>query len=186
MSTTIDLLSDSLPQPGGGGLQRVRLDENETILIPFTSTAVPISLHYVSDDDLGYTPCGGSGCILCAAGMHCTEHVMLPVYNPTTGEVEVLLASTAMRPGSLLPQVKAVLKSKKPTILFVTRAGKKFTVSTADIPEDADHGEEAIAAFTTAMAAGSIELTSAYPAYDADLLKTLPSIATKLKLKGLA
>ena len=187
MTTSIDLLSDSgPPQSGGSYLQRVYLGEDEALVIPFTSTAEPIRLHYVEDEGLGYVPCGGPGCVPCAAGFHFTEHVQLPVYNPASGKVEVLVATTAMRPGSLLPQVKAVLKAAKPVVMIVKREGKKFTVATADIPADADHGETAIAAFTKALAEGSVTMASAFPAYDADLLKNLPSVATKLKFKGLA
>ncbi len=187
MSDTIDLLSDqNLPESGGSGLQRVRLNEDETILIPFTSTAEPIKLHYVEDDSLGYIPCGGTGCILCAAGFHFTDNVQLPVYNPASGAVEVLLATNSMRPGSLLPQVKAVLKARKPLVMFVKRSGSKFTVSTGDIPADADRGESVIAAYLAAVTANPVKLSSVFPVYDEELLRNLPSVATKLKLKGLA
>jgi len=185
MSHIVNLLTDEGMPQAATGLQRVKISESETPVYPFAASGELISLHYLDDEELGYVPCGGKGCVLCAIGLHRTEHVLLPVYNPSTGAVEVLLASTSQRPGSLLPPLKAILKAGRPVVVFLTRNGKKFTVSSGAIPADADHGESAIAAFNTAYAAKEFKLESVFPVYDADLLKELPSVKSKRKIKGL-
>ncbi len=64
----------------------IRLDANETIIIPFTSDLAPVKIHYCAEPEIrSYVRCHGSNCILCQSRPHeGWSRFLLPVvYVPT-------------------------------------------------------------------------------------------------------
>src|SRR4051812_11496006 len=85
-------------------LDLVRLDSNQTAVIPFTSDGTQVAIHYCDQGDSpGYVHCNGPDCVLCRAGRKPDERVLLPVYLPAIQRVGVLAISPATAPGTLRP-----------------------------------------------------------------------------------
>ena len=56
-------------EPEAAELSAVRLDGNETSIIPFTSSMLRVDLHFLDFRDYrGYARCNGKGCLLCRIG----------------------------------------------------------------------------------------------------------------------
>jgi hypothetical protein len=166
-------------------LEVVKLDDNETAIIPFTAEGEKAELHYCSEDEIkGYVHCNGPGCVLCRIGRKLEKRSMLPVYLPMAGYVAILLVSPSRRPYSLLPQITNILKSDKPMVAFVTRAGFKYTVSQVELKDDEDGGEAVIQRFLDEYEAGLHDLSTVCQSIENDELANIESISRMLKLKG--
>lgn len=167
-------------------LEVVRLNENETAIVPFSAEGETVLLHYCEEAEIGgYVQCNEDGCVLCRAGRKPDSRTLIPVYVPAARAVGVLPVSPSLRPHALLPQLQPVLTAKKPMVAFIKKDGPaKFIVSSAELPKDADGGEEVIVAFLNRWEAGEITLESAFQKIANDQLKTVPGIARILELKG--
>ena len=182
---TIDVL-DLLHSAEGGGLELVRLGQDETALIFFTSDVEQVTLHYCEEVDIGgYIHCAGDDCTLCRIGRKRDERVLLPAYSPTARQVQLLPVSRSLRPQALLPQLAEVLKSKDPQVCFIRREGFRFFVSISPLPADIDAGAAAIEEFLAQSKSGTISLAGVYPTLANEQLREVPEIARRLKLKGL-
>ena len=180
----IDLLSYT-SQTAEASLEVVRLDDNETALILFTTAIEKIDLHYCHKAEIrGYVPCNREGCVLCRIGRKIDTRLLTPVYLPASQTVAILPVGKSLRPGALLPQLGNVLKSTKPMVMFVKRDAGKYTVATRELTDDIDAGEVVIQKFTTAYDAGKITLTSVYSRIANEELENVPDIARLLALKG--
>jgi hypothetical protein len=170
----------------GAALQLVRLDANETVLVPFTSDAAEAQIHYCEEPEIrGYVLCNGADCALCRAGRKAEGRMLLPVYLPAGEAVGVLPVSGSVRPGSLRPQLLPVLRSGKPMALLVSKPDRaKFTVSSRELTEGMDDGAQVIAAFRTRFEAGEVDLTAVYPRLDNAILAEVPGVAKMLRFKG--
>ena len=165
-------------------LERVKLDENETALVLFTTEGESAAVHYCDEHEIrGYVLCAEDRCILCRIGRKREDRRLLPVYLPTSYQVAVLSIGTSLRPNALLPQIASILQAEKPLVAFVTRHGPKFTVSTSELPEDADAGELTIQEFLEH--ADNVELTSIFQRLDNSQLASVPGIAEMARLKGI-
>ncbi len=164
----LDVLSDD----SGPGLERVRLNENQTAILPFTKKGVRCSIHYCDALEVhDYILCLGRDCLLCRTGKKSDERFLLPVFLPASHCVAVLPVSTSLRPNALLPQLGNILKAEKPTVAFVSRDGPKFSVSSSPLPDDADAGEEQIKRFLKDYEDGKIDLVSVFQHLENDQLK---------------
>lgn len=173
--------------PMGPVLEVVRLGSDETPLIPFTSKAERVTLHYCNEPEInGYVQCNGTGCALCKIGKRRDERLLIPVYLPAAAAVGVLPISPALRPHALFPQLAAVLKADKPMVAFVSRDRDRYTVSTAAIGPDTDAGDATIKAFLTEQAAGRIKLSSVMATFTNEQLAGVPAVARMLALRGAA
>jgi hypothetical protein len=163
----------------------VQLGDNESAVIPFTADGVKVEIHYCPEPDIrAYVFCNGPDCVLCRIGRKKESRNLIPVYSPTGGDVAVLPVGPSLRPHALLPQLAKVLKAGQPTVMFVTRQQDRFTVSTRELEEDVDGGEDVIEAFKVEFDAGHIDLASVYSRIPDEQLAMLPEIARMLALKG--
>lgn len=181
-----DILAAGDANPATGGMESVRIGSDEVAVIFFTSTSMPVSTHYLEDEEArGYMRCGGKkGCLLCQAGMKPSSHILLPVYVPEASTVQVLMVSAALRAKALLPQVKAVLRSRQPCISFIQKmTSTYFAVTSRPLTASDEDGAAAIKAFLAMKPMP--DLRAILNRYDVEVIKAIPRIAAKLKVKGL-
>lgn len=69
-------------------------------------------------------------------------------------------------------------------VMFITRDGAKYTVSTADLQKDVDGGEAAIKRFLDEYEAGKHILAAVYPRIDNEQLASVEEITRMMSLKG--
>lgn len=180
-------ISTLVSTPEANVLEVVRLSADELPLVFFTDEGEQVALHYCHEPDIGsYVHCAEDGCVLCQIGRGRQERVLLPVYVPTASQVQVLSASTSLRPNALLPQLAEVLAAEEPCVVFVRRERWQHFVSVRPFPPDADAGESAIKQFQARCESDAVQLGSVYPRLDNAQLKALPEIEQLLTLKGLA
>lgn len=166
-------------------LEVVRLGSDETAIIPFTADSEAVDLHYCSESEINsYVVCNGPDCVLCRIGRKRDQRLLLPVYLPAAGCVGILPVSRSLRPFALLPQIFNVLKAGKPMVMFVTREGAKYTVSTTELQKDLDAGETAIRRFLDDYEGGLHVLSAVYPSIDNEQLASVEEIARMMLLKG--
>jgi hypothetical protein len=186
MSKKINLLEVAAGESVEPTLEVVRLGSDETAIIPFTANSEEVDLHYCEETEIkGYVICNGDGCTLCRIGRKRDKRLLLPVYLPAAGCVGILPVSRSLRPFALLPQISTVLKAEEPMVMFVTRDGAKYTVSTAELPKDVDGGEAAIKRFLEDYEASIVNLTSVYPKIENEQLADVEEIGRMMALKGM-
>jgi hypothetical protein len=186
--TRIDVLEawDEDAAAGDLPIGLVRLNQDEMALIPFTSEAHTVKLHYCDDPEVkGYVQCNGADCLLCRIGRSPEERTLLPVYLPTGRSVAVLAISPSSRPGALRPQLMPILRAGNRVVLLIRRPDRTtFTVSTVELQDGTDDGAEIIADFQRRWEASQVDLTSVYPRLANHDMAGLASVATLMKLKG--
>lgn len=171
---------DNLP------LEIIRMNNDESAIIPFTSKTTPVDLHFCPEGEInGYVKCNGGDCVLCRIGRKIEKKLLAPVYNATSGVVGILPISHSLRPYALLPQYSHVLKSGRPMVMFVKREGAKYTVSTTEVGEDVDVGEVAIKQFLEEYKAGMHDFSAVYPKIGNEELGRVDEIARMMALKGI-
>ena len=184
-SNKINLLDIAIDETAESRLEVVRLGNDETAIIPFTADSEAVDLHYCSETEIkGYVRCNGTDCVLCRIGRNKDPRFLSPVYLPAAGCVGILPVSRSLRPFALLPQILNVMKADKPMVMFVTREGGKYTVSTADLGKDVDGGEAVIKRFLDDYEAGLHDLTAVYPHIDNEQLANVEEIGRMMNLKG--
>lgn len=184
-SNKVNLLDVAAAEAAESLLEMVRLGNDETAIIPFTADSEAVDLHYCSETEInGYVVCNGPDCVLCRIGRKRDQRLLLPVYLPAAGCIGILPVSRSLRPFALLPQISNVLKAGKPMVMFVTREGAKYTVSTAELRMDVDGGEVAIRRFLDDYEAGLHVLAAVYPLIDNEQLASIEEIARMMSLKG--
>jgi hypothetical protein len=186
MSNKVNLLDLAVTESVESPLEVVRLGSDETAIIPFTPNSESVDIHYCHETEISsYVICNGPDCLLCRIGRSQEHRLLLPVYLPTVGSIGVLPVIKSKRPFALLPQVLDVLKAGKPMVMFVTRNGAKYAVSTVDLQKDVDSGEAVIKQFCEDYEAGFHDLTSVYPKIDNEELANVAEISRMMKLKGI-
>ena len=156
----------------------MRLGTDETAIIPFTADSEAVDLHYCSETEINsYVVCNGPDCVLCRIGRKRDQRLLLPVYLPAAECVGILPVSRSLRPFALLPQISNVLKAEKPMVMFVTREGAKYTVSTVELQKDVDGGERRSDAFWTITRLAFTVLAAVYPCIDNEQLASVEEIA---------
>jgi hypothetical protein len=184
-TSRIDIL-DFLPGAIQASIELVRLDRNETPLVPFTSEGVDAHLHYCQEPEIGgYVHCNGGDCVLCRVGKKTDQRLLIPVYLPASTSVGVLPVSPSLRPHALLPQLASVVKADKPMVMFISREGSRFIVSSRELKDNNDNGEAAIQKFKEDHEVGWGDLVAVYSRIENDQLAAIPEIARLLALKGL-
>ena len=187
MSKKVNLLDLAATESMGPTLDVVRLGHDETPILPFMSDSEKADLHYCSETEISsYVVCNGPDCVLCRIGRKQDERLLLPVYLPASGCVGILLVSRSLRPFALLPQIANVLKAEKRMVMFVTRDGAKYTVSTAEPQKDVDCGEAAIKRFLDDYEAGLHDLSAVYPKINNEQLANVEKIDRMMTLKGVS
>jgi len=174
-------------------LSVLRLDANEKLLIPFTTSLVRAQLHYLDFPAFrGYVHCTGPNCVLCRSGRQPDVRDLWPVYDAVDRVVSVLPISPNLRPLALRPQLAPLLRQLKdrptpPTLLGISRQDLgRFQVRTLPLPEGADDGAIIIRAFVEQLTAGTIDVAAVYPRLGAAELAAIPEVATMLQLRGIS
>jgi len=184
-SNKVNLLDVVAAETAESLIEVVRLGPDETAIIPFTADSEAVDLHYCSETEINsYVICNGIDCVLCRIGRKRDQRLLLPVYLPAAGCVGILPVSRSLRPFALLPQISNVLKAGKPMVMFVTREGAKYTVSTAELQNDVDGGEAATRRFLDDYEAGIHILVAVYPRIDNEQLASVEEISRMMSLKG--
>ena len=186
-TNTVNLLDVATAELfGESTLELIRLGNDETAIIPFTTDSVAVNIHYSSESEIrGYVLCNGPDCVLCKIGRKQEERLLLPVYLPTAGCVGILPVSRSLRPSSLLPQIANTLKTDKAIVMFVVRDGAKYIVSTTELQKDVDAGESAIKRFRDDCEAGLHDLSTIYPKIANEELAGITEINRMMELKGI-
>ena len=186
MSNVVNILDFTAPESVESPLEVIRLGSDETAIIPFTAESVSVDLHYCAETDINsYVICNGPDCVLCRIGRKQDSRLLLPVYLPAAGCVGVLPVSKSRRPFALLPQISNVLKAGKPMVMFVTRDGGKYSVSSVELQKDVDGGDLLIKQFSDDYKAGVHDLTAVYPRIDNEGLADVEEIGRMMALKGI-
>jgi hypothetical protein len=187
VATKIDLLTEfeAASSLDRTALERVRLDASEIAIIPFTTVAEEIDLHYCKEPDLtDYIACNGKNCVLCQIGRAKTTRHLLPVFLPASGIIGVLPVSHSLRPRSLWPQLAQALKDGSRKAVFVSRVqGDSYTVTAVPLQDDVEDGAEVIKTFLENHQKGTIELASVFPKATNEQLAAIPEIDRMLKLR---
>jgi hypothetical protein len=186
MSNKVNLLDLAVTESAESHLEVIKLGVDETAILPFTASGESVDIHYCHETEINsYVVCNGPDCLLCRIGRRKDPRILLPVYLPAAGCIAILSVSSAKRPFGLLPQVLDVLKAGKPMVMFVTRNGAKYTVSTVDLQKDLDGGEAEIKRFNDDYEAGLHDLTAVYPKIDNEYLANVSEISRMMSLKGI-
>ena len=189
MATKIDLLTEfeAASSLDRTALERVRLDASEIAIIPFTTEAEGLDLHYCKEPDLtDYVACNGKNCVLCQIGRAKTTRHLLPVFLPASGIIGVLPVSPSLRPRSLWPQLAQALKDGSRKAVFVSRVqGDSYTVTAVPLQDDVEDGTDAIKLFLDKYKNGLIKLDSVFPKATNEQLAAIPEIDRMLKLRGI-
>jgi hypothetical protein len=171
-------------------LETVRLDQNEHFFIPFTTTMLRVTLHYVEFTAIkGYVRCNEPDCLLCRLGRRPDKRDLWPVYDVLARAVAVLPISPSMRPHSLRPQVFPALRrmaNGEGLLLLTVRKGdrSKFIMSASPLPEGADDGRAVIGPFCERLKAGQVDLASAFQLIPNAELAMIDGVTSLMKAKG--
>jgi hypothetical protein len=174
-----------------GALSALRLDANERLVIPFTTSMVRQALHYLSDPDLrGYVHCLGADCLLCRVGRQPEVRDLWPVYDVQSRAVAVLPISPNLRPWALRPQLAPLLRqlqqgSGQLVIGIRRQDAGRFTVASYAPREGADDGAAAVRAFREQFDAGRVDLAGVFPRLANEELARLPEVAVAMRTRGI-
>ena len=186
MSGIVNLLDMYVDESVEPMLERVRIGSDEAAFIPFTAQGKKVNVHFCSETEINdYVICNGDGCVLCRIGRKPNEKLLLPVYLPAERCVGVLPMGRSYRPHALLPQILNVLKADREMVVFATREGPKYTISTTELPKDIDGGETAIKRFLEELDAGLHDLSKVYLQIDNQQLADIEGIGKIMDLKGI-
>ena len=171
-------------------LSVIRLDGNERLVIPFTTTIARVKVHYFEVPSMReYIHCSGQDCLLCRVGRQVDERDLLPVYDVMSKTIGVLPISPNIRPNALRPQLAPVLQRLKEEKRFLVSIRKldavRFCVTTYDLPPNAEDGADVILAFKNEFEAGRIDLSNVYTKLAKEDLMMVPEIITLMTMKGI-
>jgi len=180
-------IADFFGSEANNTLELIKIGSDEVALILFTFDGEQINLHYGDEPEIaGYVHCNGSDCVFCRVGKKASDKILLPGYLPASRQIGVLPVSTSLQPNALLPQLGAIEEADKEVGLFISKEGRfRFVVSTFELKEDTDRGEEIIARFKKDYEEGKIDLGGVYQRLSNEQLQQVPGIERLLKLKGL-
>jgi hypothetical protein len=173
------------------GVTEIRLDANERLLIPFTTSVVEVPVHYVDYASLaGYVRCNGGECLLCRIGRNTDSRDLLPIYDTVAQTVGVLAVSPNMRPQALRPQLTPVLQAVRQNqrVMVAIRKHDKvrYSVTILDLPPNAHDGAEVIRRFLEAFEKGGIDLGSIYARMPNGTLAAVPEVGKYMQLRGMS
>lgn len=173
-------------------LMTIRLDQNERLVVPFTTSMLRVDLHFVDFSAIkNYVRCNGPHCLLCRVGRQRDARDLLPVYDVLDRVVAVLAISPNLRPHALRPQIAPVLRrlvdGDGPLLLTLRKDGNdKFLVTTLLLPDGADDGATVIRAFRDRFDADLVDLGSAFQTMANAELATIDEVKSLMAAKGIA
>jgi hypothetical protein len=173
-----------------GSLSAIRLDQNERLVIPFTTSLVRKELHYLSFAAVqGYVLCNGPDCLLCRVGRQQDVRDLLPVYDVLDRAVGVLAIGPNQRPHALRPAIAPVLRrvarGEGPLLLTLCKQGYKYVAGAQPLPAGADDGAAAIRDFRDRFEAGMVDLTAAFQRLANEDLAAIDEVKNLMTAKGI-
>ena len=174
----------------GADLAVIRLDQNERLLVPFTTMLLSMDLHYLDYPSLqGYVQCNGPDCLLCRVGRKQEKRGVWPIYDLLEKSVGVLLISPNQRPHSLRcllqPVFRRLDEGEGPLLLSLRKDGPKYSGSALPLPRDAEDGAAAIRAFRERFDAGQVDLGSPLQKLANEDLAMIEEIKVHMVAKGI-
>jgi hypothetical protein len=171
------------------GLDEVRLDQNERLLIPFTTSMARTTVHYLDFTSFrGYVRCNGAGCLLCRVGRKADSRDLLPVYDVVARAVAVLAVPPNVRPQALKPQLLPILArvaANERVLLALSKVDSyRYRATPLPLPDEADDGAEQIGEFLGRLESGSADLTAAILRLSNEELAAIPEVGTMAKVRG--
>lgn len=118
--------------------------------VPFTKGLGLAKVHWVElETGLSCVVCNGPGCVLCRIKKSKQDRILWPLYNPISGDIEVLSFPKCAYPGSIYPQVKDILKRPElPELLIIEQTKKShYTISSRGPRPGQDLGKSVIERF---------------------------------------
>jgi hypothetical protein len=192
MSQVIDMLEmwgSGAHVPPTDKLQVLRLDRNQTVIRLFTSKCVENAIHFCEElEPKRYVRCNGEGCPLCLAGKNVEKRMLLPVYVPSRGTIEVLAISPNSQPGALRPRILALLgkmkESSDPIFVLISKPDRTtFKVTLLQAGPHHDTGKLACEDFLKRWEAGQVDPAEAFQQLDNATLRALRGIDILLQFK---
>jgi hypothetical protein len=186
----LDLWESEADRGRAAPLSDVRLDGNRRLLIPFTTSMVRATVHYLDYASLrGYVHCNAPDCLLCRIGRQQDQRDLWPVYDVTERAVAVLPVGPDMRPSALRPQLAPVLRQvregKEAILLAVCKPERsRYIVSTQPLARGAE-GAATIQAFLKDCEGGRVNLAGVFPRLANEDLARVPDVARILEMMGL-
>jgi len=173
------------------GLDEIRLDGNERLVIPFTPSVVEVQTHYVDYTSVrGYVRCTGDGCLLCRTGRHLEVRDLLPVFDTVTQAVGVLAVTPNMRPHALRPQLIPVLRQlheNRPVVVGIRKVDRmRYVVALLNPAEEVTDGAREIKEFLDRFNRGEIDLAAVYPRLANEDLAAIPEVLKQMRLRGVS
>lgn len=184
------LWDDEALDAQGGSLEIVRLDRNERLVIPFTTSMVRTEQHYIKFAAVsGSVMCNGPDCLLCRVGQQPEVRDLLPVYDVLDKAIGVLAVAPNQRPNALRPGLAPVLrrvaKGGGALLMSLRKDGYRYSVVAEPLPEGADDGVSIIRDFTERFEAGSVDLTSPVQRLANEDLAAIDEVKSLMAAKGI-
>jgi hypothetical protein len=172
-----------------GGPTPVRIDQDERLLVPFTTSMVRTPLHYLNFPAVqGYVLCNGSDCLLCRVGRQQDVRDLLPVYDVLDRTVGVLAIGPNQRPHALRPGIAPVLRrvarGEGPLLLILRKDGYRYVVGSQPLPAGADDGAAVIRDFLGRFEAGKVDLAAAFQRLSNEDMAAIDEIKHLMAARG--
>ncbi|MDF5544527.1 hypothetical protein P3707_26915, partial [Vibrio parahaemolyticus] len=117
-------------------LEQARVGESATPFMAFSVEHEDVNIHWIdTPEKKGYILCNGNGCPLCRAGNKAYNRLLLPVFNFSSRQVEILAITDATHPKAALPQILPVFDAVEPMMILMSRHRNSYTVDLKPIPE---------------------------------------------------
>lgn len=164
-------------------LHSTRLDEDGCVISPVLNAYEKVHLHYIdTPESKGYIQCNGDGCVLCEANMKADQRLLMAIYNLLSDRMEVLAIPLAVKPTSLLPQLKPLL-NKGGHLISITKNGYQYEVTSNEIPNGVVIDQNKVLSFKNAYENNEFSLADIYQIKSNEELECIPQIEKRLMLK---
>ncbi|MDF5409658.1 hypothetical protein [Vibrio parahaemolyticus] len=164
-------------------LHSTRLDEDGSVIAPVLDAYEKVHFHYIDTPELkGYIQCNGDGCVLCEANMKADQRLLMAIYNLLSERMEVLAIPPAVKPTSLLPQLKPLL-NKGGHLISITKNGYQYEVTSNEIPNGVVIDQNKVLSFKNAYENNEFSLADIYQIKSNEELECIPQIEKRLMLK---
>lgn len=172
-------------------LSVLRLSTEPAYVSLFTDQGCEVETHYLEADagwSGGYVRCLGKDCPACRARIDRKRFLLLPVADLTDADIKLLRVPAEKGPGRLRTEiVKVLMLSDRAGIVTRITRSRDFRYTVEAIRNDnalAPDVADAIARFTNAFNAGSIDLRSVDTNMTAVEMKEHQRVAKRLSLEG--
>lgn len=179
-------------QPAGTGLEIVRLNASDKLLVPFMTSVVSTSVHWLeAGDHRGYVRCNGTPCVLCQIGDRPKQFDLLPIYDVMQQQVCVLPIGSDTRPNSLKPRMMEMLRhlkahpSQRLLVVVSKPTAVTYAVTWQDLPTAVEIRASLTSKFKDRLESGAVRLESVYQQLSNDDLALFPKVASAMEARGI-